>query len=173
MHIWVSNLTIIGSDNGLSPGRCQAIIWTIPGILFIRPRWTNFSESLIEILTFSFKKMGLKLLTAKWRPFRLNLNVLIWPPEIIVLQFPSIDKRVSESMIINSLGPSDSIWCWRSWSTLVQVMACCLTAPSHYLNQCWLLISKVLWHSSENIIMKDLKIPNIKAKLKIIFSRSY
>ena len=23
-------------------------------------------------------------------------------------------------------------------STLVQVMACCLTAPSHYLNQCWL-----------------------------------
>ena len=31
-----------------------------------------------------------------------------------------------------------------------QVMAWCLTAPSHYLNQCWLLISEVLWHSSEN-----------------------
>ena len=30
--------------------------------------------------------------------------------------------------------PSDAIWRWRSWSTLVQVMACCLTAPSHYLN---------------------------------------
>ena len=28
-------------------------------------------------------------------------------------------------------------------------MACCLTAPSHYLNQCWLIISKVYWHSSE------------------------
>ena len=26
-------------------------------------------------------------------------------------------------------------------------MACCLTAPSHYLNQSWLLISEVLWHS--------------------------
>ena len=30
-----------------------------------------------------------------------------------------------------------------SMSTLVEVMACCLTAPSHYLNQCWLIITKV------------------------------
>ena len=36
---------------------------------------------------------------------------------------------------INSLRPSDAIWRQRSGSTLVQVMACCLTAPSHYLNQ--------------------------------------
>ena len=54
----------------------------------------------------------------------------------------------------NSLGPSDAIWHWRSWSTLVQVMACCLSAPSHYLNQCWLIISKVLWHSSEDTITR-------------------
>ena len=44
---------------------------------------------------------------------------------------------------VNSLGPSDAIWRQRSGSTLAQVMACCLTAPSHYLNQCWLIISKV------------------------------
>ena len=50
---------------------------------------------------------------------------------------------------INSLWPSDAIWCQRSWSTLVQVMACCLMAPSHYLNQCWLYITEVLWQSSE------------------------
>ena len=31
-----------------------------------------------------------------------------------------------------------------------QVMACCLLAPNHYLNQCWLLISKLLWHSPES-----------------------
>ena len=49
---------------------------------------------------------------------------------------------------LNSLGPGDAIWHWRSWSTLIQVMACCLTAPSHHLNQCWLIIRKVLWHSS-------------------------
>ena len=33
-------------------------------------------------------------------------------------------------------------------------MACCLTAPSHHLNQCWLIVSKVLWYSPEGIIMK-------------------
>ena len=44
---------------------------------------------------------------------------------------------------INSLCPSDTIWRQRSGSTLAQVMPCCLTAPSHYLNQCWLIISEV------------------------------
>ena len=48
-HIWVSNLTIIGSDNGLSPGRRQAIIWTNAGILLIGPLGTNLREILIEI----------------------------------------------------------------------------------------------------------------------------
>ena len=48
-HICVSKLTIIGSDNGLSPGRRQAIIWTNAGILLIRTLGTNFSEILGEI----------------------------------------------------------------------------------------------------------------------------
>ena len=43
----------------------------------------------------------------------------------------------------NSLRPSDAIWRHTSGSTLAQVMACCLTAPSHYLNQCWLIIRQV------------------------------
>ena len=47
---------------------------------------------------------------------------------------------------INSLWPSDTIWWQRSGSTLAQVMACCLSAPSHYLNQCWLIISEAQWH---------------------------
>ena len=47
-HICVSKLTIIASDNGLSPGRRQAIIWTNAGILSIGPLGTNFSEILIE-----------------------------------------------------------------------------------------------------------------------------
>ena len=50
---------------------------------------------------------------------------------------------------INSLRQSDAIWRHRSRSTLIQVMACCLMAPSHYLNQCWLIISKVQGHSSD------------------------
>ena len=60
-HICVSNLAIIGSDNGLSPGRRQAIIWTSYGILLIGPLGRNFSEILIEIQTFSFIIMHLKI----------------------------------------------------------------------------------------------------------------
>ena len=74
-HICVSDLTSIGSDNGLSPGRHQAIIRTNAGILLIRPLGTNFSEFLVEILIFSFKKMRLKVSSAKRRPFCLGLNV--------------------------------------------------------------------------------------------------
>ena len=75
-HICVGNLTIIGSDNGLSPGRRQAIIWTNAGILLIGPLGTNLSENLIEILTFSFTKIRLNVSSAKWRPFCLGLSVL-------------------------------------------------------------------------------------------------
>ena len=75
-HICVSTPTIIGSDNGLSPGRRQAIIWTNDGILLIEPLGTKFSEILIEIRTFSCKKMHLKMASTKWRPFCLGLNEL-------------------------------------------------------------------------------------------------
>ena len=57
---WVS----IGSDNGLSPGRRQAIIWTNADILSIRPQGTYFNEILFEIQIFSFKKMHLNTLSA-------------------------------------------------------------------------------------------------------------
>ena len=76
-HIWFVNLTIIGSDNGLSPGPRQAIIWTNAGILLIGPLGTNFSEILIDIHTFSFKKMHFKMSYGKWRQFSLGLNVLM------------------------------------------------------------------------------------------------
>ena len=75
-HICVGNLTIIGPDNSLSPGRRQAIIWTNAGILLIGPWVTNFSEILIGIHTFSFNKLHLKTSSAKWRIFCLGLNVL-------------------------------------------------------------------------------------------------
>ena len=75
-HICVGKLTIIGSDNGLSPERRQAIIWTNDGILLIELLGTNFNEILIEIQTFSLKKIRLKMWSAKWRPLCLGLNVL-------------------------------------------------------------------------------------------------
>ena len=50
MHICLSKLTIIDSDNGLSPGLRQAIIWINADILLIV---SNFSEILIKIDTYS------------------------------------------------------------------------------------------------------------------------
>ena len=70
-------LIIIGSDNGLSPGRRQAIIWTNAGILLIGALGTNFSEISIEIDIFSFKKTHLKMSSGIWWPSCLGLNVLI------------------------------------------------------------------------------------------------
>ena len=99
-HICVSKLTIIGWENGLSPDRHQAIISTndgvffffffavkdrvltpflvIDGVLLIRTLGTNFTEILIEIHTFSFNKMHLKMSSGKWRPCCLGLSVLTW-----------------------------------------------------------------------------------------------
>ena len=73
-HICVNKLTIIGSDNGLSPCRRQAIIWTNAGTLLTGPLGTNFSEILIKIYKFSFTKMHLKMSSGKWRPLCLCLN---------------------------------------------------------------------------------------------------
>ena len=69
-------LITIGSDNGLSPDRRQAIIWTNAGLLSIGPLRTYFSENLIKILQFWLKKMHVKMSSAKWRPSCLGLNVL-------------------------------------------------------------------------------------------------
>ena len=65
MHICVGKLIIINSDNGLLPGRRQAIIWINAAILLIGPLGTNFNEILIEIHTYSFKKIHLKILSGK------------------------------------------------------------------------------------------------------------
>ena len=76
MHICVGKLIIIGSDNGVPPGRRQAIIWTNAALSLIGPLETNVSEILIDILTFSFKKLHLKVSSAKWRLFCLGLYEL-------------------------------------------------------------------------------------------------
>ena len=75
MHICVSNLTSICSDNGLSPGRHQAIIWTNAGILLIRPLGTNLWN--INRNSYIFTKyMHLKMSSGKRWPFCLRLDVL-------------------------------------------------------------------------------------------------
>ena len=59
MHICVTKLTLIGSYNGLSPGRRQAIIQTNAGILLIGPFGIN-NDILIQMHIFPFKKVHWK-----------------------------------------------------------------------------------------------------------------
>ena len=73
---------------------------------------------------------------------------LLWWYIVIVKAFCGI-------YCIYSLWPNDAIWRHKSRSTLAQVKACCLTAPSHYLNQCWLIFSEVQWHSVEGSLRRD------------------
>ena len=74
-HICVGNLTIIGSDNGLSPGWRQAIIWTNAGLLLIGPLKTYFSEIRFQIQQNRFENVS-----GTWRPSCLGLNVLMPTP---------------------------------------------------------------------------------------------
>ena len=62
---WIS----IGSGNGLSPVHRQAITWTNAGLFSVGLMGTNFSEIQIEIQSFSFRKIHLKLRLPKWQPF--------------------------------------------------------------------------------------------------------
>ena len=65
MHICISKLIIIGSDNGLSPSRRQVIIWTSEGMLLIWQFDTKFNELLMEMDVFSFERMQLNMASAK------------------------------------------------------------------------------------------------------------
>ena len=73
MHIYISKLTIIGSNNGLSPVRRQAIIWTNAGILLIGPLGTNFYEnSYIFIQGDAFENVACVIVTILSQPQCVN-----------------------------------------------------------------------------------------------------
>ena len=122
-HICVSKLTNIGSDNDLPPGRRQAIIWANAGILLIWHVETNFSEILIEIHIFLFKKMHLKISSRLRNVVRFVLASMYkglgrWPPFICHFQLRFVPTIVDTP-------------------ELVLVMTWSHQATSHYLNQCF------------------------------------
>ena len=138
-HICVGNLAIIGSDNGLSPGRRQAIIWNNAGILFIEPLGTNFCEILFEMHTLSFNKMYLRMLSAKWRPSCIGLNVpqfnkvresfggwqAIGFFVITCYDYEMVLAQLTQCTLVMSVMP----FC------IVDISQHYLNAPSHYLGQ--------------------------------------
>ena len=79
MRICVSNFTIIGSDNGLVPGRCEAIIWNqCWNIVNAKPRNKFLSAIFSEIHTCSCNEMQLTISSAKRRQFCRGRNVVNW-----------------------------------------------------------------------------------------------
>ena len=129
-HICVGKLTIIGSDNGLSSGRRQAIIWTNAGIFLNGPLGANFSETLIEIHIFSFKNMHLKMsadiysrphCVKCWpmilicvRPLYANIHMplhflVVYKSVLINQVMPGNWRPIPESLVHNSLHHDDVI----------------------------------------------------------------
>ena len=73
---------------------------------------------------------------------------------------------VTRPQWVNSLAPGDVIWHCGTESTLAQVMACCLMAPSHYLTWSYLINSKVQWHVREKNFMRHVKIINCQIEFE-------
>ena len=96
-----------------------------------------------------------------WKLYWLRIYIYIY---ILTVTIHWVDSNNVSKM--NSLWPGDVIWRHVTRSTLDQVMACCLTAPSHYLNQCWLTIGEAPWHSSQDIILIRCEDTNQQNKIE-------
>ena len=104
-HKCISKLTSIGSDNGLLPGRCQAIIWFNAGILLIGPFKTNFSEIFMEIQTSSLRKWI-------WKCFWKMVSIFVSVSMLVGLDLFNDDTRPSGHISRpTSLNVSWLIWC--------------------------------------------------------------
>ena len=155
----------IGSDNGLSPIHYLNQYWVIVNWTLMNKFQWSFQIKTKKTLFISSENivcemaapscpvgddlMHFQYLSSNtfWKLWCIPLNPGIGHG-FIILCVKLLNCAIN---LLNSLWPSDIICRHRTGSTLDQVMACCLAAPSHCLNQCWLIISKVLWHSSEDI----------------------
>ena len=160
--IHYSLLTSTKTFSGCSSNQCilSVCAWIIyelcvclvnfPSLWHIHPRkcwpvWINCRQQMDDLWNVSFMTSANSILLSVDYDLYMNIcwNWNIW----MLIEFRGM---FAIWCLINSLSFSDAIWQCRSGSTLAQVMACCLTATSHYLNQCWLIIRCVLLHSSES-----------------------
>ena len=158
----------------MAPDRRQAIIWTNAGILLIGPFGSNFSETLIEILTFSFKKMRLKVSSAKRRPFCLGLNELddlphrrqTWQHALLVLrQLYDQDGFLKQYVIIYATKARNrgikSVWCYipdiKSWDQLWIIPVTTLhnfkLIEKRHILRSWCVSSWWLWFPSRSSVL--------------------
>ena len=137
----------------MAPSHClnHVDLWLLR---FCCIRQTAILQQVFKLL---FCMMSLKIMLLKLLPHLSGAYVLtaLFHADIVSAYLLSPGWNYQNGTWFNSLRPRDAIWRHRSGSTLSQVMACCLMAPSHYLNQCWLIFSKVQWHASEGSFTFD------------------
>ena len=152
LFIWIQYLLFI-------PKWCLKSQPHLPGenksIFCFRDKYLHASVYAIDIYGFAFPKSA-------------HLFLIQFSRKAPIFQMP-LGPRIPFSFF-NLLWPSDAIWLHRTWSTLDQVMACCLVAPRHYLVQFWQIISEVLWHSLEgNLTANVLNFEMINLRLQSHF----
>ena len=83
------------------------------------------------------------------RRTKIRVSEIPLPRALKIFRWHCVTSRIAPVGLIlcGLVTPYGDINLGQHWA---QVMACCLTAPSHYLNQCWLNISVASWHSAEN-----------------------
>ena len=128
-HKCGSNLTIIGSDNGLSPGRRQAIIWTNDGILLTGSFAKKPRGILIKIHTSSFNKMHWKMLSRKCLLFCFGLDVSS--------QITATDLNIRHLHMQTSLGHNITMYQYIRSHTIGCWVTCPITAACRCKIQGW------------------------------------
>ena len=161
-QIYVGNLTIIGSNDGLCPGRHQAIIWTNAGMLFIGPLETNFSEILIKSPTSLFKKMHFKLSSA-------NVGAILSPPQCVKQEYMPITNVPADELAYISVRWQATLWRPKVWKINIQMMwiwHCQTHSTTHCtiydFSNIWrdftlMNISFVVWGMTTNVLRKASK----------------
>ena len=120
-HICISKL-----KTSLVPIMACCLVWTNAGILSIRTSGTNFSEIFSDNRTLPFKKMHLKMSSAKWWYFCLGLNVLNryggLPGSLFIIVVPSMENNLMPGKVLSEVsyqfsnfnGAAIVVWEWIS-----------------------------------------------------------
>ena len=121
------------------PGHQQPWYWARSPDVF-RARFLSLTRSKLRLCLANHRAGYFSNLACDW------LSIVWAYSEQETENGPWFQRQILECYAGNPLWTSDTIWQQSTGSTLAQVMACCVMASSHYLNQCWLAINKALWH---------------------------
>ena len=114
------------------------------------------------------KKIDFKMSTAKWQPSQIILcQTGAQCGEVMVSLSGNVStQRTSDVKFWWGYDITSNIWWHRSGSTLAQVIAWCHQAPSHHLNQCWLVMCGLVIFTQGQFHRKCFEISILDMSLK-------